>query len=272
MTGARGYLGRAFVRAGYHELSCDVTSVNYVEREITCTKPDMVLHLAGKSNPAYCQQHEEVSSRINVGGTRNVVDVCEKYKIPFILLSSSQIWGGGWRDAFNKHAEDSSFTTAVNNYGVQKLVAEMATVTANIGWDGAKVIRTSYVFDRTRFAQELSSLAHGNHIDAPAFLKRSFIYLSDFVELVQDYCTRFDDMPSVLHLAGSKTASYCEFWIEVCEQLGFYPYLVNCRNVEKDGYAARRPHNGGLDVSLSKKLGFRQTDYIEGIRRMKNEG
>lgn len=267
LTGANGYIGKELVRRGYLPLSCDVTNYNFVDREITNAKPDIVLHLAGKSSPDYCRREFERSSYVNFNGTRNVMNVCSEHKIPAVFLSSYQIWGGGWREAFNKHDEYSKKTSPVNEYGLQKLTAEGA-----VDVFGMNIIRASYIFDRVRLFEELLSLARGEVIDAPTFLKRSFIHLEDFACLIEEYMSRFSEMPPVLHLAGSKTVSYLEFWLEVCDQFGFDSSLVNGRRNERDVPGkAKRPHNGGLDVSLSKKLGFPQFDYIGGIGRMKNE-
>lgn len=276
VTGADGYLGKALVKAGFGALKCDVTSRNDVERVICHSKPDLVIHLAGKSNPDWCEQKEHVKEaiRVNFDGTHNVMEVCVQYNVPVVYLSSSQIWGGGWWESlWNKHAEYSKLTKSVNNYGMQKLAGETIALTSNIGArDCSKIIRTSFVFDGERMAVELHHLKYGSFVDAPTFIKRSFIHLDDFVSLLSVYCNNFEDMPTILHLAGSKTVSYYDFWLEVAKQYGFDRKLIHRRWIERNEmYSAKRPHNAGLDVSLSQKLGFPQFDYIGGIKRMKDE-
>ena len=275
VTGAGGYIGKALIKAGFSPLRCDVVDYNDVDRAIEQSKPDLVLHLAGKSNPDWCETHNDLSFKINERGTYNVAEICAKNKIPAVLLSSSQIWGGGWWESlWNKHSETSKFTPAVNSYGMQKIAAEAVMSWMNVnGYQSAKIIRTSFVFNRQRFATELKWLEKGYSIDdAPTFLKRSFIHLDDFVSLIDIYCKSWSEMPKVLHLAGSKTVSYYDFWLEVCKQYGYDKRLVKPRRLERDFmFAAKRPHNAGLDVSLSQKLGFPQFDYIGGIKRMKEE-
>lgn len=272
-TGAGGFIGRALVKQGFHPLSCDVTNLTFVEKEVRTAKPDLVVHLAGKSNPDYCETHLKESVRINVNGTHNVFEACVKYRIPAVLLSSSYVWGGGWQDLFNRHSENSPMTVPVNSYGSQKSVAEFVAMTSNMeGRTSSKIIRTSHVFDRARLAFEISDLVHCKPVDAPTFLKRSFIHINHFATLLKDYCERFDSMPEVLHLAGSKTVSYFDFWLETCEQMNFSKSLIRGRRGEKNADGrAKRPHNGGLDTSLSKRLGFVQYDYMQGITEMKNE-
>lgn len=267
LTGASGFIGKGLVKAGCKPLICDVREYNDVDRAVTQAKPDIVIHLAGISEPDYCELHSDESSKINVRGTYYVMEVCTRLGVPAVYLSSSQIWGGGtWESLWNKHSEDSKLTPSVNNYGMQKIAAESFVQSFD-----QYVIRTSYVFNRERFSTELNWLKHGIFVDAPTFLKRSFIHMDDFIFLVSEYCKRIKNMPKLLHIAGSEEVSYSTFWKEVCSQFGYNPKLVKSRRVERDIYPARRPHNGGLDISLSQKLGFDTFDYIGGIRRMKDE-
>lgn len=275
-----GHIAKALVEAGFKRLSCDVVDENSVERAMSQVKPDLILHLAGSSDPDYCESHQAETSKVNVRGTHNVVESCVRRSIPAVLLSSAQIWKGGM---FERHTEDSPRTPAVNIYGMQKTAAEGIFEVASFAGYKARIVRTSFVFSRERLSGKLHDLKNGVAIDAPRFLKRSFIHIDDFVSLIICYCENFDTievngqkgMPQILHLAGSKTVSYHTFWTEVCKQYGFDPKLVKGRWLEKDivegEKKAKRPHNAGLDVSLSKKLGFPQFDYIGGIERMKNE-
>lgn len=276
VTGARGYIGQAFVKAGYKILDCDVTNIASVQRTLARVQPDIVFHLAGKSDPDWCEFHVDQSVRINTRGTWNLMSVCAQNKIPAVLLSSSQIWGGGWRELFNRHSEASKFTPAANVYGMQKVAAETyALMFNNDGWQNMKVIRTAHIFDKHRILGKLNDLKHGVSVDAPTFIKRSFLHLDHFIEQVNYYFKWFYTMPPVLHLAGSKTVSYSRFWLEVCNQFGYDRKLIKSRRFEKDVIdgvrKAKRPHNGGLDVSLSAALNIPQFDYIDGIRRMKDE-
>jgi dTDP-4-dehydrorhamnose reductase len=284
-TGANGYLGRAFVKAGCKPLEVNVTDYEAVEREILCAKPELVLHLAGVSDPDKCESDFEVAMKANVRGTYNVMENCAKNSIPAVLLSSSQVWGGGWWESiWNRHAEDSKMIPAVNSYGSQKAAAEFCALSLNINGDRLKVIRSSFVFDKERLCERLEDLKHGVPIDAPKFLKRSFIHKDDFVFLVSKYCKEFYSMPDVLHLAGSEVVSYYDFWVEVARQFGYDKKLVKGRKKEKEILAVvnvngvdkvfpsvKRPHNAGLDIRLSQKLGFPSFNYRGGIKRMKDE-
>lgn len=243
---------------------CDVTNSFDVEKAIKTVKPDIILHLASKSNVDYCEPIENRKEivKVNYTGTRNAFTLAEQLNIPCVLFSSAQIWKGGFWE--KPHREMDKKNIPVNYYGLSKLGAE------NIAeaFDGY-IIRLSYVFDYCRLAPKIEALRGGEEIWEPTFIRRSFIYLEDFVSLVLIYCAKIGSMPKVLHLAGSETDSWYEFMHEVACQYGLDPSLVRPRRKE-DKKHAPRPHNGGLNTYLARSLGFRIPDYVDGIRRMKN--
>lgn len=272
VTGANGYIGKALVKAGAVPIFADVTNGNEVIKEIEEKKPDIILHLAAKSNPDWCEKkgNEVILARISVDGTHNVFHQSTLRSIPCVLMSTGQIWAGGfWESA--PHKEDDEPSVPVNQYGASKLAAESVVRSIFFG-NGGKIIRSSFVFSARRpgIASKLGSLRAGETLHEPTFIRRSFIHLHDMVRLLLEYCDRIKEMPDILHLAGCETISYYDFAWEIANQYNNDTELVRPRRMEEKGHAPR-PHNAGLDTSLASRLGFRIPSYTEGIRRMKSE-
>ena len=261
VTGYNGYIGQALVKAGAIPLVCDVTNASDVEREIREKGPSQVLHLAAKSGVEFCERNPDEAWFVNVVGTRNVAEVCGRNKIPSATLSTYQIWKGG---LFEKHKETSKIIEARNRYGLLKLASEVVALDY-----GMNIIRTSYVFDEFRLSDRLDMiLSYKNVLVEPSFLFRSFIYLDHFVDLLGTYFVNFNRMPNTLHLAGSKTVSWYYFMRTFCKVFEQPLKMVSPRYTEnRDEYP--RPWNGGLDTSLSAKLGLMQYDYVIGLMAMR---
>lgn len=270
MTGYKGHVGKALVEAGFFPLKVDVTDPYAIEKAILDNAPDLVIHLASKSNVDWCEKPENHHQlfNVNVMGTFNVFTTLSQYKIPGVMLSSDQIWAGGWMDWFKgEYKEDAKKTPPVNQYGMSKIMAE------EIAKDfGGKIIRTSFLFDaqRKEIASKLASLEAGEAVKVPTFIKRSFLYLPDFIGMIQQYCRNFALMPDVLHLAGSKTVSWYTFMQEIARAYGCEQSLVVPRRDESKIFAPR-PHNAGLNTDLAKSLRFGSRDYKTGIQRMRDE-
>lgn len=269
ITGPNGYIGKALVSRGCLPLHCDVTQPEDVERETVKKKPDVILHLAAKSNVDFCEdpKNEKAVVDVNLRGTYNVMNRAVECGIPCVLMSTGQIWKGGFWERDHKESYDKSLP--VNQYGVSKLAAE--AIAKELFFDlGGRIIRSSYVFDAGRLEPKLNKMRKGEELEEPVFIRRSFIYLKDLTDLLLEYCERISEMPKVLHLAGSETCSWYDFTYEFAKQYMMDTRLVKGRRKEIRGVAPR-PNNAGLDTSLARSLGFRIPSYKEGIRRMKNE-
>lgn len=267
MTGYKGHVGKALVEAGFFPLKVDVTDPYAIEKAILDNAPDLVIHLASKSNVDWCEKsgNKEEAIRVNVRGTFNLFEKLSQYKIPGVMLSSDQIWAGGWFKG--EYKEDAKKTLPVNFYGTTKVAAESLALDF-----GGKIIRTSFLFDsrRKEMASKIASLEAGEAVKIPTFIKRSFLYLPDFIGMIQQYCRMFPQMPDVLHLAGSKTVSWYTFMQEVARVYGCEQSLVVPRRDESKLFAPR-PHNAGLNTDLARSLRFGSRDYKTGIQRMRDE-
>jgi dTDP-4-dehydrorhamnose reductase len=270
VTGANGYIGKALVKAGAVPIFVDVTRPEEIESQLSLTKYDVILHLAAKSKPDWCEETNNrfILSSVNVRGTYNVMYAASQANTPCVLMSTGQIWKGGFWE--RDHHEYDKPTPPVNQYGLSKLAAE--SIARMFFEEGGKIVRSSYVFSAARpnIVAKLSSLRAGETLNEPSFIRRSFIYLGDYVKLLLEYCERINEMPDILHLAGSETVSWYDFTWELACQYGYDSELVKSRRTELPNMTPR-PNNAGLDTSIARSLGFRIPTYIEGIVRMKNE-
>jgi len=264
ITGYKGFVGKELVKRGFIPLVCDVTNPEEVDLAISKQRPDLLIHLASRSDIDFCEdiKNHDTVVNVNVKGVRNVFESLERNRLPGVFVSSDHIWRGGF---FEKHAEDSKLTPSVNFYGSTKLVAEQI-----VKIKGGKIIRTSYLFNAERLAKRVQCIKAGLKQDYPVFIKRSFLHVLDFCDALENYCNHFHKLPQTLHLAGSASVSWYRFMKEVERQYGG-KNSVTPRFFEKQG-CAPRSHFGGLDVTKALELGFTKKDYIDGIKRMIYEG
>lgn len=266
ITGHRGYIGRELLQWGFLPLNCEITDIADVQKTIRYIKPSLVIHLAGKSSVEFCEnkKNEAMVRSVNVSGSGNVFRVLNEARIPGVFLSSDHVFHGG---VFESHKEDlspySNQFRPVNFYGMCKLVAEQAAKAYNIN-----IIRTSFIFNSKRLEEDLFHINSGTK-KYPAFIKRSFLHLYDFCDMLARYCDNFYKMPKLLHLSGSEIVSWHTFTKEIAKQYG---YKTPATRYFEDKNLVPRPKNGGLETNLSHSLGFPPKNYIGGIERMKHEG
>lgn len=266
ITGGGGMVGKYLLEnysTMFVPLICDITRPDQIEKCIRESRPDIVLHLAGKSSIDYCEDfaNQEKVIQTNVRGTYNVAEVCESSGCQMVMMSSSYVFSG--RRLWGKYKEQDT-PSPVNFYGKSKLAAEGVVQGFNF-----KVIRSSYLFDSARLSDIVRRYHKGDFQNFPTFIKRSFVYLPHFALMISRYMVDYDKMPSILHLAGSESVSWFKFISDFFYYSGYETNMIIPRNQEEEGFAPRG-RNLGLDTSLSEKLGIFQRSYLDGIREMVN--
>lgn len=259
LTGADGNVGRELMKfADVRPLQCDVTQLTSIVDALNGIHVDLIINLASISDPDYCEQeaHTEEIIKTNVRGAYNVALAAEQRNISVIFLSTDHIFDG----MGGPYREDSKLTAPVNFYGQTKMSMEAV----GNDFDNVKIVRTSTLFFPKRVLPVLP--------EYPTFLNRSFMYLPDFASSLFEYANRFQEMPKVLHLSGSEAISWYEFGLSLASVFKQDKEKISPRRKEiKNFSGAPRPYKAGLNVTLSKRLGFKQYSVLDGIKQMREE-
>ena len=266
ITGYSGFVGRELLEfPNTYPISGDVKDQKEIESYILSLHPDIIIHLAAKSNVDYCElpANEHEVRQVNVHGTFNVASAGYKINCPVILLSTDHVFSGMWGNY-----KENNTPKPVNFYGLSKLAAE----TLQEAFPNLKIVRTSHLFSNNyHFANEMSGLVRGEVQEYALFMSRSFMWVTHFAKALMEYVHRIDVMPSILHISGAQSISHFAFMKAVAETFGISSKLVMPRIKEISGHAPR-PYLAGLNVSMSRKLGISQFDYLDGLRKMEPLG
>lgn len=263
VTGYSGHVGQELLRYdNIVPLAGDVRIKDEIDLAVRNVRPDVIVHLASISNVDMCEdkKNEGLVRDTNVIGTMYVAEVAEKYGCEMVLLSTAHIFNGKWGNY-----KENSKPQPKNFYGFTKLAAEGFRAI----FPFMKVVRTSYLFDHERLFRHLYPLRVNESFEYPTFIERSFMYLPHFAEAFYYYLLRYQDMPQVLHISGSRTASWYEFVRDMASVYGVDSSLVRSRNKELEISSAPRPYKAGLNVNLSRKLELPQYGYLEGLQEMR---
>lgn len=271
VIGHNGRIGRALVeRHDFQPMPCDVLKPETIRKAIDKLKPDVIVHLAAKTDVDFCQDPANAKALdVNLRGAYNVFDAGSNQRVYFLSTDhvfNGKRWFGGYKE--------TDKPDPVNQYGLSKYCAEQLALT----FDHVRIIRASTVFSlhRPSIQAYLENLRTGNPVFAPTFIKRSFIHLYDFLflleEVIRQDLPNFSDLPNshILNIAGPKIVSWYTFVRQMAKEFGFDASLVQKRNYEN--HQAPRGHNLGLDVSkLEQYMDLNEEHYIFGIRRMGEE-
>lgn len=274
-TGSTGRVGRLLVKQGVVPLSIpDIRDRSAVQHEIDSVAPDVVIHLAGISDVDYCEmpEHWEEVRQVNFNGAMNVVRACDERHIPVCYVSSEHVFPGRPFFIGPYMERDAVSKVGGSNYALTKIACEGL----RYAFPSMKVVRTSFLFDWVRLMSEELHPERQLAYYFPTFIQRSYIYLPHFANNLFRYADNIDFMPSVLHLAGSQVVSQYTLMNDFVRRFHVQGVKIYKRTKEwptGEGTAlvAARPHRVGLDVQLSRKLGFPLYSYKDGFTQMEQD-
>lgn len=142
-----------------------------------CTDQELVIHMAGIIPPAF-HDNDARSLKINVEGTRNVVEVMEKHAPnAFLIFSSSVAVYGDRLDSPEIRVGDELDRTMHDQYGIGKIQCEEIIQKSSLNWS---ILRLSAI------------MGFGNH-------KVSGIIFTVPLETPMEFCTVRDTARAFLH-------------------------------------------------------------------------
>ena len=99
---------------------CNILSKSSITKIIKKVKPDIILHTAALSRPMGIHNHNiNKSIELNIVGTANLVQICNKFNIKIVYFSTSYVYEGT-----KGNYKETDSVKPFNNYGLSKLGGE----------------------------------------------------------------------------------------------------------------------------------------------------
>lgn len=194
ITGSRGKLGSELVKTYPDALApshtqLDITSKEAVTRYVRENKPDILIHCAALTGIRECEENKDLAWRVNVEGTENLVEACEKAvsSCYFVYVSTACVFNG---DRGNYTETDLPYPK--NFYSLTKLLGEFVVKHSRLQeW---LIVRTNFV-------------AREKWPYSKAFVDRygTYLFADDLAEAMKTVVT--DRFSGVLHVCGDRKIS-----------------------------------------------------------------
>src|ERR1035437_1285011 len=298
VTGLTGLVGSRFAELlgeayEFEALSrtngVDVLNKEAVFNAITASDAQIVLHMAGKTNVDGCELDKERDKEIlqfnnvqeqdeawgkeqtawavNVFGTQNIVEACQKASKKIVYISTDFVFDGKKRN----YSEDD-VPNPVNWYAKTKYEGEKLIQASGLDYI---IARISYpyraYFERNDFVRVLIEKLQKSeklnmvtdHIMTPTFI--------DDIANALDILIRLEQQ-GIFHIVGSQTVTPFDGAIKIARLFGLDEDLIS-KTTRREYFAdkAARPICLNLKNAKIGKLGIEMTSFDKGILEVKNQ-
>lgn len=271
VTGVKGQLGydvvnelekRGHTAIGVDIEDLDITDAAAVDKMITETAPEAVIHCAAWTAVDAAEDNEEKCRQVNVNGTENIAKVCKKLNCKMMYISTDYIFDGKGTRPWEP---DDPVTTPLNVYGQTKYEGELA-VRNNV--EKFFIVRIAWVFGKGKnFIKTMLNLGKTHdHLTVVNDQYGTPTYTFDLARLLVDMIET--DKYGNYH--ATNEGGYITWYDFACEIFRQAGMDVDVEPVSSAQYAAKakRPENSRMNKQKLVDNGFESLpDWKDALRR-----
>ena len=283
-TGLSGLVGSGIVELlssaySFEDISrktgTDITDKSAVVSRIQSSSSPVVLHFAAYTDVETAEKEKDLGEesaawKINVEGTRNIVDACKSTGKKLIALSTDMVFPGDKQLPKRYKEDDKRWPT--NWYATTKYEAEKVIENANISWS---ILRIAYPY-RAHFSKNdsvrifLSKLRKNEPIRAVTDHYFTPTFIDDLADVIDLFIK--ENHPGVFHAPGPQTVSPFDIATAVAESFDLDASLISpVTRAEFFQGRAERPFNLSLSSAKIESLGVRLHSFREGLQKLKEQ-
>ncbi|ADU31928.1 dTDP-4-dehydrorhamnose reductase [Evansella cellulosilytica] len=274
VTGFNGQLGFDVVRignengmtmigTGIEEL--DITDQTNVDTYVKKIKPDAIIHCAAYTAVDKAEDEKEQSWKVNVEGTKYLVDAAKKNEAKFIYISTDYVFNG---EGENPYIETDQ-PDPVSYYGITKYEGEKVVRDSLEKWF---IIRISWVFgiNGNNFIKTMLRLSETNsQLNVVGDQYGSPTYTYDLAKLLIDMVKT--EKYGIYHVTNEGFCSWYDFANEIFRQAN-KEVKVNSITTDKFPTKAKRPANSKMSKQKLVDNGFKSLpDWKNAVKHYLNE-
>ena len=230
----------------------DVRDENRVNDLLKEIQPDTVINAAAKRNTRYCEENPDEAYKVNVEGTKNIVDVCKAINAKLVFFSSDQVFDG----TKGRYSEEDELNP-LNTYGKQKAMAEKIIKDNLENW---LILRASHVYAWSPRSDNFVSWVIGE-LNSGREIQISYdqfvtpIHVDSFVDILIKLLER--DKRGIYHVGDRECLRKYDFVKMIKETFHFDKATIKPVSSEALNHDIIRPKNNCLDLSkIKNELNF----------------
>lgn len=247
----------------------DVTDKKKVESEIQNINPDAIVHAASMTDVDKCEAYRDLAWKINVEGTRNIVQA-SKANNAFLLYVSTDYVFDGEKGRYKETDQPSP----ISYYAYTKLKAEECIKDTVSEWC---IARPSVIYGANAAAGKINfALWLLNRLEKKEQTKviidqwNSPTLNTSLAEMTLEVVER--RLTGIYHLSGASRISRYDFALSLAKIFDLDESLLLPTYMKDFSFPAKRPRDSSLDTSKAEqKLSVKPLKTEPALEKLKAE-
>jgi dTDP-4-dehydrorhamnose reductase len=283
VTGGTGLLGTKLIELGkkefemfssvrspvesrnYKFIQLDIRERNKVFDALERIKPNVVFHTAALTDVDYCETRQKEAWDINVNGTRNIADTCQKNNIKMVYISTDYIF-----DGINGPYTENDTPNPINFYGRTKLEGENIVKELK----DFLIIRSTILYGLHKKENFLTwvikMLKENKKINVVNDQYGTPTLADNCVEALLSLFK--ENKTGIYNVSGKDLMNRFNFALEIAEEFGLDKNLINPVSTKALKQSARRPMRAGLIVDkIEGDLNIKMLKIKEALDIVKSQ-
>ena len=246
----------------------DVSNREMVSEAFKQFKPDVVVHAATLTDVDKCELNKELAWKINVEGTRNIIDAAKSTGSFLIYISTDYVFNGEKGMYTEQDKPDP-----IQYYGETKLKAEELVKTL----DEYFIARPSVIYGSTPAAGKVNfalwlieTLRRGEHVKIVTDQWNTPTLNSNLAEMTLEVAER--RLTGTFHLCGATRVSRFEFAEQIADAFDLDKNLIDPAQSSQFKWPAKRPADSSLDTTKAQQtLSHKPMSMHEALKQLRAE-
>jgi len=257
------YLSRNIPVEGAQPVELDITNRKNTTDLIADFNPDLVFHCSALTKVDLCETNPEIAEKINVQGTKNVVDAAKKAGSKIAYISTSFVFDGK-----KKTFDENDKTHPVDQYGLTKLKGEEITRKSGQPF---LILRTDHPYrwsplhlEKNNVMRLIGLFERGEKINDATDWYNTPTLVDNFSEASASMIKKWED--GIYHVVGSDFVNRYDFACKVADLMGEDKKLINKIKATDLKLPARRPNVHMNNEKIQEKTGVKMLGIEDGIK------
>jgi dTDP-4-dehydrorhamnose reductase len=246
----------------------DISGKTQVDEAFKTIKPDVVVHAATLTDVDKCETNKELAWKINVEGTRNIVEAAQSAGSFLIYISTDYVFSGE-----KGNYKETDKPDPINYYGLTKLKAEEIVQAQTEYFIG----RPSVIYGSTPAAGKVNfalwlieTLRKGERVKIVTDQWNTPTFNTNLAEMTLEVIER--RLTGIYHTCGATRVSRLDFAMQIADAFDLDKSLIDSVLSSQFTWPAKRPLDSSLDTSKAQEtLKHKPLVMAEALKQLKFE-